>query len=175
VLDIGAQAIIVPLVNTAEQAEAGVRALKYPPIGIRGAGLARAQGYGEAYSASYFKDANDQTMFIAQVEDAVAVHNIDAILAVEGLDAVFLGTLDLSGSLGHLGQTDHPDVEKAHMRVLEACLRAGKAAGIMTMSPEQATQRIGQGFRMIGMGIDVDSLLSLAKESARRVNKSVAK
>jgi len=173
VLDLGTQAIIVPLVNTADQARVGVRALKYPPLGVRGAGLGRAQGYGEGYSGDYFKNANDETMFIAQIEHIEAVRNIDAILAVEGVDAVLLGPLDMSGSMGLLGQTSHPEVEAAEVRVLETCRRAGKPAGIMTMSPEQATQRIRQGYRLIGMGIDVDSLLNLARDGATRVDKTV--
>ena len=173
ILDLGVHAIIAPLIDTPAQAREGVKAMKYPPLGVRGVGLGRAQGYGEADWGGYFGEANEQTMFIAQIESAESVDNIDEILAVEGVDAIFLGTLDLSGSVAQLGHTDDPRVEAAQMKVLEACHKAGKPAGILAMSPEQAVQRVRQGLLMVGLGIDVDSIFTMAKDGIQKMRKEL--
>lgn len=174
VLDLGPDGIIVPLVNSAEDARRAVRFLRYPPEGIRGAGLGRAQGYGETGSGNYFEEANRSLAFIAQIEHIDAVNAIDDILAVDGVDGAFLGPLDMSGSMGLLGQTSHPEVEAAERRVFDACRKAGISCGIMTMSPAQATERLRQGYRNIGLGIDVDTIMSGALAAVKAVDKSVA-
>ena len=174
VLDLGPEGIIVPLVNSAEDARQAIRFLRYPPQGIRGAGLGRAQGYGESGSGNYFDEANRRLAFIAQIEHIDAVNAIDDILAVDGVDACFLGPLDMSGSMGLLGQTSHPRVEEAERRVLAACQKAGISCGIMTMSPQQATDRLRQGYRTIGLGIDVDTIMGGAVAAVKAVDKSAA-
>ncbi|MEN8174730.1 MAG: aldolase/citrate lyase family protein [Pseudomonadota bacterium] len=171
VLDLGPDGIIVPLVNSGEEAAQAVRYMRYPPEGIRGAGIGRAQGFGESYSGNYFEQANDNLAFIAQVEHIDAVNSIEAILAVDGVDGIFLGPLDMSGSMGLLGQTSHPDVEAAEAKVLAACQKAGRSCGIMTMSPEQATARFEQGYTNVGLGIDVDTMLRVSGEWVRGVAK----
>jgi 2-dehydro-3-deoxyglucarate aldolase/4-hydroxy-2-oxoheptanedioate aldolase len=147
--------------------------MKYPPIGIRGAGLARAQayGYGGAYSKDFINLANEETMVIIMIEHIEAVKNIDEIIRVKGVDTLFIGALDLSGSMGILGQTDHPDVEAAIQKVLEACKKINMPAGITTMTPEQANTRIKQGFQNIGIGIDVAFLLNASMGALENVNK----
>jgi 2-keto-3-deoxy-L-rhamnonate aldolase RhmA len=153
-LDNGPDGIIIPLVNTAEEAEAAVRAMKYPPVGERGAGLSRAQSYG-LHMAEYLSSANDEVMTTLMIEHVTAVENIDSILAVKGVDSVIIGALDLSGSMGILGQTADPRVEAAIQTVLAASKRANIPCGIITVSPEQANERIAQGFLQVIIGIDV--------------------
>ena len=153
-LDIGPDGILVPLVNSRQEAEAAVTAMKYPPWGERGAGLGRAQAYG-MHMGEYLQSANDEVMTIVQIEHVKAVENIDEILAVEGVDAAFVGALDLSGSMGLLGQTDHPHVEEAVQTVLAASKSAGVSCGIVAIGPEQANRRIGEGFTSPIVGIDV--------------------
>jgi 2-dehydro-3-deoxyglucarate aldolase/4-hydroxy-2-oxoheptanedioate aldolase len=172
VLDLGPDGIIVPLVNTPEQARSAVSALKYPPLGVRGAGIGRAQGFGEGVSGDYFETANEEILLIAQIEHIDAVNNIEAILEVDGVDSVFLGPLDLSGSMGLLGKTNHPDVEAAVRRVRDAAIRKKVPAGIMTMSPEQAAERIREGYRTIGLGIDVDSLATWGRNAVQFVKQA---
>ncbi len=155
-LDAGFMGLIVPLVNTAEEAAAAVRVAKYPPVGIRGIGIGRAHGYGRGF-AEYLEQANDEVMVVPQIEHIRAVENIDSILAVEGVDAVFIGPYDLSGSMGLLGQFDHPRMLEAMDTVLTACQSAGKAAGIHVVYPEpdEVQRRIAQGFRFIALSLDI--------------------
>jgi 2-keto-3-deoxy-L-rhamnonate aldolase RhmA len=153
-LDLGPDGILVPLVNTRQEAEDAVRAMKYPPVGERGAGLGRAQAYG-MHIGEYLQGANDEVLVMAQIEHVTAVENIDQIVGVEGLDAVMIGALDLSGSMGKLGQTDDPEVESAVQTVLASCQRAGVSCGIVALGPDAANSRIEQGFTSIIVGIDV--------------------
>ena len=153
-IDTGPDGILVPMINTAADTEAVVSAMKYPPVGERGAGLGRAQGYGMTMG-EYLSTANDEVMFIAQIEHVEAIANIDEIVEVEGLDSVMIGALDLSGSMGKLGQTDDPEVEEAVQKVLTACQRAGIPCGIVALGPEATSRRIAEGFTSIITGIDV--------------------
>ena len=153
-LDVGPDGILVPLINTRQEAEDAVRAMKYPPVGERGAGLGRAQSYG-MHMGEYLQAANDEVLVIAQIEHVTAVENIDEIVSVEGLDSVFVGALDLSGSMGKLGQTDDPEVEAAVQTVLAAAQRAGVSCGIVALGPDAANARIAQGFTSVIVGIDV--------------------
>ena len=153
-IDTGPDGILVPMINTAAEAEAAVRAMKYPPRGERGAGIGRAQCYGMRMG-EYLSTANDEVMFIAQIEHVEAIANIDEIVDVAGLDSVMIGALDLSGSMGKLGQTDDPEVEEAVQKVLAACQRAGVPCGIVALGPEATNRRIKEGFTSIITGIDV--------------------
>jgi 2-keto-3-deoxy-L-rhamnonate aldolase RhmA len=171
VLDLGPHAIIVPLVNNAEEAERAVRHCRYPPAGVRGAGIGRAQGFGESSTASYYATANQEIMIIPQIEHIEAVKNIEAILAVDGVEAIFLGTMDLSGSMGMLGHTDHPDVEAAQQKVKEACKRHGVHCGILAMSPEQCKQRIQEGHRFVAVGMDVDTIMHVATDWLQKIRQ----
>ena len=153
-IDTGPDGILVPMINNVADAEAAVRAMKYPPRGERGAGIGRAQCYGMRMG-EYLSAANDEVMFIAQIEHVEAIANIDEIVAVAGLDSVMIGALDLSGSMGKLGQTDDPEVEEAVQKVLAACQRAGVPCGIVALGPEATNRRIKEGFTSIITGIDV--------------------
>ena len=161
-LDIGAAGVIVPMVNSAAQARAVVSFAKYPPRGVRGVGRVRAQGYGFDF-ARYMATANDETVVVAQCEHVAAVEAIDAIAAVEGLDAVLVGPYDLSGSMGLLGQVDHPDVLAAIARVAAACERAGRTRAIFTASPEAMKAFVAQGYSLVAVGVDVAALGAAAR------------
>jgi 2-dehydro-3-deoxyglucarate aldolase len=158
VLDSGAAGVIVPMVNDRAAAELAVRMTKYPPMGDRGVGLARAQGYGATFD-EYVRNANEDTLLILQIEHKDAVANIEAILSVPGIDGTFIGPYDLSMSLGVPGQLDHPSVIAAKRRVLEATLAHGLAPGIHFVHPATAVAdcaaAIEQGYRFIALGTDI--------------------
>jgi 2-keto-3-deoxy-L-rhamnonate aldolase RhmA len=158
VLDSGAAGVIVPMINTRADAELAVRSAKYPPLGFRGVGLARAQGYGQRF-ADYVARANDDTLLIVQIEHHEAVANIEAIVDVPGIDGTFIGPYDLSMSMGLPGQLDHPDVIAARDRVLAATLARGLVAGIHLVHPDRAAADIqtfvDAGYRFIALGTDI--------------------
>lgn len=170
ILDTGPDGIIVPLVRTKKDAEDAVKAMKYPPLGERGAGLARAQCYG-LHMGEYMGSANDEVMTILMIEHIEAVNNIEEILAVPGVDSVMVGALDLSGSMNILGQMGEPQLEEAIQKVLAACKKAGVSCGIIAFDPNQARERIAQGFTNIVVGMDVVYLGSAAKGSLELVKK----
>jgi 2-keto-3-deoxy-L-rhamnonate aldolase RhmA len=153
-LDAGAAGIIVPQVNSAEQARRIVDCAKYAPAGSRGRGVARAHGYGSRL-AEYSQTANDTVVVVVQAEHPDAVGNIDAIVDVAGLDAVFVGPYDLASSLGHPGEVDHPEVLAAIARVRDACRAKGLPAGILGISAQAAGQYVDEGFTLVIAGIDV--------------------
>jgi 2-keto-3-deoxy-L-rhamnonate aldolase RhmA len=157
-------------VNSAEEAEAAVRAMKYPPWGERGAGMSRAQCYG-MHMEEYLKTADEEVTTILMIEHIKAVENIDEILEVKGVDSIMIGALDLSGSMGILGQTGDPKLEEAIQKVLAASKRAEIPCGIITVSPDQANERIRQGFTNIILGIDVLYLWSSAKSALEQIER----
>lgn len=158
VLDSGAAGVIVPMVNSKAEAELAVRSAKYPPMGLRGASLARAHDYGPGF-AEYMRAANDETLLIVQIEHIDAVSRIEEILSVPGIDGTFIGPYDLSASMGLTGQLTHPDVEAARRRVLDATLARGLAAGVHVVNPETATadleRAVGAGYRFVAMCSDM--------------------
>lgn len=158
VLDSGAAGVLVPMVNTKADAELAVQMTKYPPIGIRGVGLARAQGYGVNFD-SYVKNANDDTLLIVQIEHKDAVSNIEEILSVPGIDGTFIGPYDLSMSLGIPGQINHPDVIAAKRKVKDATIAHGLFAGVHFVHPDTAVedcrQAVEEGYRFIALGTDI--------------------
>jgi 2-dehydro-3-deoxyglucarate aldolase len=157
-LDSGAAGVLVPLVNTKADAELSVKMTKYPPLGFRGMGVARAHGYGQSFD-EYVRRANDDTLLIVQIEHIDAVWNIEEILSVPGIDGTFIGPYDLSASLGIPGQVDHADVQGAKQRVLEATLARGLTAGIHLLHPSTAVENlrqcVAQGYRFIALGSDI--------------------
>lgn len=154
-LDMGAKGVIVPLVNNAEDAIRAVAAAKYPPQGIRGYAFHRNNDYGVSFS-SYQREANDDVLVIVMVESKEAVKNINEILGVEGVNGIFIGPYDMSGSYGIPGQTDHPMMKDAYRTCIEACRRFGKAAGIhvVKVSKSSISEAISSGFTFIGLGMD---------------------
>jgi len=156
-LDIGVQSYVVPMVETAEQAEAIVRALRYPPGGERGVGTALARAARWNQVPDYLKRANDEICLIVQVESVLAMENLDEILAVEGVDGVLIGPSDLAASMGYIGESNNPDVGEAINRTLGRVSAAGKHAGIFCLNPELIA-----GFKQLGVnfaGIGAETLL----------------
>ncbi len=156
-LDRGASGIMVPWVNSAEEATAIVRAMRYPPDGIRGvAGGTPATRFGA--DPTYLSQANERLLTVVQIETPEAVSAADAIAAVEGVDVLFVGPSDLSFSMGIHQQIDHPDFRAAIERVRQACSVHNKQAGILASSPKMVQQAIEDGFTFIAYGIDTKLL-----------------
>ena len=153
VLDIGADGIIAPQVNSADEARRIVEWCKYPPQGGRGVGLARAQGYGLDFS-SYVDSANERVAVIVQAEHIEAVDNIEEIAQVDGIDAVFIGPYDLSASMNKMGEIDHPEVVKAIDKVTRVCQQKDIALGYFGVTAENVQPYIDQGYRLICAGVD---------------------
>ena len=156
-LDLGIQTLLVPMVDTAEQARALVRATRYPPGGIRGMGGARASRWGRY--PNYAKEANDQICLLVQAETREAIDNLDEIAAVEGIDGVFIGPSDLSAALGHLANPAHPEVQAVIMDAASRIHQAGKAAGILTPDEAQARKYVEMGYGFIAVGLDTNLLM----------------
>lgn len=152
-LDLGATGVIVPQVNTAEQATRVVRYAKYAPVGARGVGLARAHGYGMKFK-EYIESANDQVVVIVQAEHATAVENIEAIAKVPGIDAVLLGPYDLAASMGKMGQINDPEVLSAIDRVTTVCRDAGIPLGYFGVTAQAVQPYIERGYTLIIAGVD---------------------
>ncbi len=156
-LDGGAQTLMVPMVESAADAEALVRAMRYPPHGVRGVGTAMARAARWNGVADYFARADSEMCLIVQIESTHGLAALDEILAVDGVDAVFIGPSDLAASMGHLGQPGHPEVKAAVETAIGQIAAAGKAAGVFSADPATAGayQAIGARFLLVG----VDTLL----------------
>jgi 4-hydroxy-2-oxoheptanedioate aldolase len=155
-LDLGLQTLLVPMVDTAAQARAIVRAMRYPPAGVRGMGGARASRWGRY--AAYPREANDRVCLLVQAESREALANLDAIAAVDGVDGVFIGPADLSASMGHVGDSDHAEVQAAIADAFGRIGRAGKAAGILTPNEALARKYLEMGALFVAVGLDTNLL-----------------
>lgn len=153
-LDIGVQNLLVPMVESGEEARALVRATRYPPEGIRGVGAALARASQWNGIPNYLQQANAQICLILQVESQAGLAALDDILEVEGVDAVFIGPSDLAASMGYLGQSGHPEVKAAVSDALGRIARRGIAAGIFATDPEAAQAYCAQGVRFAAVGVD---------------------
>jgi 2-dehydro-3-deoxyglucarate aldolase/4-hydroxy-2-oxoheptanedioate aldolase len=169
ILDAGADGIIIPLVNSAEEAEKLIRSCKYPPEGSRSIGITRAQGYGANFR-EYVAEANEKIAVILQMEHIDAVRNIDAIVKVPGIDALFIGPYDLSGSMGMTGQVNSPEVQGQIEILRNACINAGLPMGIFTTNPAEVNTLIEKGYSLIAVGIDAMILGKAAKETKETLN-----
>jgi len=155
-LDIGTHGIQVPQVNNKSTAEKIINAAKYFPIGNRGLALPRSANYGLIDDPlDYFEKANKETMIVVHCENKTSLDNIEEIAKIPEIDVVFLGPFDMSQSWGIPGQINHPLIEDACSRVLDACKSAGKAAGIFVLDGQQAKMRAEQGFQYITISLDV--------------------
>jgi len=163
-LDIGCQGIIVPMVNSAEAARAAIQAAQFPPQGHRSVGGTRACSYGLHFQ-NYIAQANDEIAIMLQIEHIDAVNNIEAIVAVAGIDALIIGPFDLSASLGVLGHIQHQKVKQAIEYVKEVCFHYGIPLGIYTPTAEVAKYYIQAGFVLVCIGQDS----SFIYEGARKL------
>ena len=166
-LDIGAQSLLFPYVQNAEEARRAVASTRYPPQGIRGVSVAaRASRYGR--TPGYLTKANAEICVLVQVETRQALGEIEAIAEVEGIDGVFVGPSDLAASLGHLGNPQHPDVQKAIENAVTRLKKAGKPAGILTGNEEEARRYIDWGYLFVAVGADVGLLARNADGLAKK-------
>lgn len=165
-LDAGAQTLLLPLVDDAAQAAALVRAMRYPPRGIRGvaASLARAARWNSI--PDYVRQADAEVCLVVQVETRLGLENLDAILAVDGVDAVFIGPADLAASLGHLGEAGHPEVRAAIEDALRRIAAAGKAAGVFVTDAALAARYRALGASFVAVGGDTTLLRGAAVKLA---------
>lgn len=163
-LDIGARTLLIPMIESAAQAREAVRSVLYPPHGVRGVGaaLARASGYGA--TGDYLGTADAEVCLLLQVESMAGLAALDEILAVDGVDGVFIGPADLAADMGHLGKPGAPDVQEAVTDALTRIRAAGNAAGILTSDRSLAQGYVGMGAEFVAVGSDVGVLRAALKE-----------
>ena len=157
-LDLGFQSLLIPLVDTAEQAALMVKAMRYPPDGIRGVGAGSARVARWNRVENYFRDADDQMCLLVQVETKTAIANLDAIARTDGVDGVFIGPADLSAAMGHRGDAGHPKVQQVIRDAIGGIVKAGKAAGILTSNEAWANDYLDLGATFVAVGTDVGIL-----------------
>lgn len=173
VLDVGAHGIMVPYVNTREEALRVVKAVRYPPEGIRGVGPRRAARYGLVDLRGYYERASREIIVITQIETREAVENVEDIVGVEGVDGVFVGPNDLTASLGIYRDFRNPVYLDALRKVVTAAREAGKIAGIMTSGVEDAMDKIAMGFNFIALSSDIQYMLKAYKEDLSRLRARI--
>ena len=169
-LDLGAQTLLVPMVDTPEQAAQLVRAMRYPQDegqgGVRGMAGARASRWG--HLSDYAKRANEEVCLLVQAESREALHHLDAIAATPGVDGVFIGPADLSASMGHVGNPGHPEVQAAIEDAIARILRAGKAPGILSPDEKLAQHYLSLGALFVAVGLDTQILMRQTTALAAR-------
>ena len=172
VLDIGADGIIVPMVNSKEDAIKAVKFAKYPPIGKRGVGLYRASKYGVKFE-EYKKWVEEELVIIAQIEHIDGVNNIEEILQVEGIDGTIIGPYDLSGSMGYPGEFERNDVKQAVQKVLNKCKEYNIPSGfhVVDTDPEKLKQKIKEGCTFLAYGIDYFFMRDLSVNGMKEIKK----
>jgi len=173
VLDAGAAGVIIPMVNCADDAKRAVSSSKFPPIGIRGSAFFRANNYGMSME-EYSQNANENLLVIVMVETKQAVDNIDEIVSVNGVDGVFIGPYDMSASYGISGQLEDLAMKNARKKILDACVRKKKAAGMHIVIPDSNTivDVLNEGFTFVALGMD-DVFIDKGARSALTEAKNV--
>lgn len=168
VLDAGAQTVLVPMVETAEQAKQLVHDVRYPPTGGRGVGYSGARCSRFGAIREYGPTADEQICLLIQVENRAGIANLDDILTVDGIDGVFIGPADLSADMGHMGQLTHPDVQATIKGAIARIEAAGKAPGILTTTSEFTQDALDWGARFVATGLDLLILAKSLRELAQR-------
>lgn len=174
VMDAGAHGIIVPMVNSVAEAGRAVAAVRYPPQGNRGVGLARAQGYGNDFEA--YKDwLRSEAVVIVQIEHIQAVENLAAILSVDGVDGFIVGPYDLSGSLGIPGDFEQPLMQEAMATIRAVGGASGKAPGIHIIEPDvtQLQKRINENYRFIAYSLDIRMLDCTCRQGLNSIRREI--
>ncbi len=172
VMDAGAHGIIVPMVNSARDAITAVESIKYPPMGKRGIGLARAQGYGKQFQ-EYFDWEKEGSTVIVQVEHIDAVNNLEEIFSIDGVDGYIVGPYDLSGSMGIPGEFEHPDFLSVLEKIQLVADKMNMTGGIHVIEPEpdQLKQRLEEGFRFIAYSLDFKMLDVTSRKGLEHIKK----
>ena len=167
ILDIGAQTLLVPYVQNAEEAQAAVAATRYPPAGIRGVTASgRAARFGRV--EGYLEKADTEICVLTQVETAQALDELEAIASVDGVDGVFIGPSDLAASMGHIGNPQHADVQAAIEDAARRLANLGKPAGILTANEGEARRYMDWGYIFVSVGVDLGLLARGADALARK-------
>lgn len=170
VLDVGAEGVMCPHINNAEEAELVVSGLRYPPHGSRGvAKMVRATGFGTNFP-EYYSSANENILGVVQIETPESLNHLDQIAALDGIDVLFIGPADLSMSLGIFNQFDHPLFQDAVKATVDAAQKAGKATGILLFNPEDYNTYYELGIRMIACGADATFVAEGARNMAGRLS-----
>jgi 2-keto-3-deoxy-L-rhamnonate aldolase RhmA len=171
-LDSGASGLLVPMVNTAEEAKKVIQHAKYPPMGKRGAALRRPHNlYKKVDAAEYLKQANKNTFIAVQAETTESIENIDEIAAVEGVDCIFVGPFDLSISLGIPGQINHPLEVEAVEKIAKTCKKHRKTAGILMFDQELLAKWINKDFRFAVYSSDITMLADAASNAVKQLKE----
>ncbi|MFL4393249.1 4-hydroxy-2-oxoheptanedioate aldolase [Acinetobacter pittii] len=163
-LDIGAQTLLIPMVESAEQAELMVKATRYPPEGIRGVGAALARASRWNNIPDYLQTADEQICVLVQVESKKGLDNLDEILKVDGIDGVFIGPADLSAALGYRGNPGHEYVQNIIVQTIQKIREAGKAAGILSADEKLAKRYLELGTEFVAVGVDTSLLMKSMKQ-----------
>lgn len=173
-LDVGAQTLLIPMVDTPEQAALMVRAMRYAPEGIRGMGAALARASRWNQVEDYLNRANGEMCLLVQAETPLAMQNLQAIAATDGVDGVFFGPADLSAAMGYRGQASHPAVQRAILEGIATVRAAGKAAGILMADRQLAQSYLDAGALFVAVGVDTTLLVRGATELARSFGRNPA-
>ena len=166
-LDIGARNLLVPMIDTADQARACVAAVRYPPHGIRGVGSAVGRASRWSSRTDYLDIADSEICLLVQAETVTALDNLEAICAVDGVDGVFIGPADLAASMGHRGKPGHPEVQNAIEAAMRTIIASGKAAGTLTSDPVLARRYLELGCTFVATGVDILTFANAARKLAR--------
>lgn len=172
-LDIGAQSLLLPFVQNAQEAQAAVAATRYATHGIRGmGGSVRASNFGR--TPNYVKEAQDQLCVLVQIETAEALANLDEIASVDGIDGIFIGPADLSASMGYAGNPRHPEVDKAINDAIVRIRAKGKAPGILMVNPTRAQECIELGAQFVAVAVDMIALRDAVDGVAAQFTQTAA-
>lgn len=158
-LDIGAQTLLVPMIESAEQAAATVAAMHYPPRGVRGVGAALARASRWSRVDDYLKTASDELCLLLQIENRAGLDNLEAIATTAGVDGIFIGPADLAAALGHLGAPSHPEVQEAIAKALATLKRLGVPSGILATDEALARKYLEAGASFVAVGLDTALLV----------------
>jgi len=174
VMDAGAHGVIVPMVNSVEEARNAVKSVRYPPNGQRGVGLARAQGYGNSFE-KYKEWLNKESIVIVQVEHIKAVDNLEAIMSVEGVDGFIVGPYDLSGSLGIPGQFDNELMIDAMNKIVTFMKSSSKIPGYHVVEPDvdQLQQCVQEGYRFLAYSVDIRMLDTCCRSAMNKIKEQL--
>ena len=159
-LDIGAQTLLIPMIETVEQAELMVKAVRYPPHGLRGVGAALARATRWNSIPNYYATAHENICLLIQIESVTGIENLDDILKIEGIDGIFIGAVDLSATMGYEGNPNHPEVQKVVVDAIQRIRAAGKAAGILSTQHEATQQYLDLGTEFVAVGVDTSVLMN---------------
>lgn len=159
-LDIGAQTLLIPMVETVEQAQLMIKSVNYPPVGIRGVGAALARATRWNSIPDYYATAHENICLLIQIESVTGLENLDEILKLDGIDGVFIGAVDLSASMGYQGDPNHPEVQKVVINAIQRIRAADKAAGILSTQHEMTQKYLDLGTEFVAVGVDTSVLMN---------------